>query len=839
VLTNKVMKHGFVEEMESILDKDLKMTHQELSKKIESIILDPSKIQLKLAADTVESCYDPIIQSGGKYDIKLSALSDNDNLSGNVVLCSLGARYKSYCASISRTFLVDVPPKIENTYNTLLSLYNRCLEAMIKGKELKDVYENARKYLQEKDPSLLTYLPKSFGFATGLEFRDSTLVLNQTNTAKFLSGQVFNLSVGFHNIPLTEEDTANCPESVKKLKVFSLLIADIVVVQNEGVPDVLTKLSKEFSDVSYKIGDQEGEGEEEEGDDDEGGTELVDGVRRSTRAREEKAANEAASSQRNGRQLEIMKKKLDEGRRRVKNEGMGVENEAIDPEVEAKDLAVYKSHEEYPRDLVPNRLKVDLDRECLLVPINGRHIPFHVSTIKSMTQPDPEMRVNFYVPGSALGKEAAKNMSYLVAKYGQQYAFIKELTFRSHDGKNLATVYQQFQELRRRVRQREQKAEQEKDLVVQTKLIRIKDQRVPRLQEVTIRPQLSGRKCLGTLEAHQNGLRFLSNKQEILDVMYSNVKHAIFQPCDRTTMVLVHFHLKDFILIGRKKHKDVQFYTEVIEASLNLEGSRRSAYDPDELDDEQREREMRKRLNLAFKEFCSKVEKVAAHYDFNLQIDVPFKKSGFEGNWNKEMVLLQPTTHCLVNLTEWPSFVITLSEVEHCHMERVTYATKNFDLTFIFKNWDMPPKTITVIETRYMDIIQDWLNLVEITCTKGPKTINWVDVMKLVKEERDIFYDDQDENGDSKPAGWLFLSVEESDDEDEDDEAGGDSSFSEAESDSDEEDSDDDEDSDLYDESDEDSDDYEEEDELEEKGQVRHKLVVGYYLFVTIIFVLR
>jgi nucleosome binding factor SPN SPT16 subunit len=42
---------------------------------------------------------------------------------------------------------------------------------------------------------------------------------------------------------------------------------------------------------------------------------------------------------------------------------------------------------------------------------------------------------------------------------------------------------------------------------------------------------------------------------------------------------------------------------------------------------------MRKRLNILFKEFCSKVEKVASHYEFNLQMDVPFKKSGFEGNW--------------------------------------------------------------------------------------------------------------------------------------------------------------------------------------------------------------
>jgi nucleosome binding factor SPN SPT16 subunit len=491
------------------------------------------------------------------------------------------------------------------------------------------------------------------------------------------------------------------------------------------------------------------------------------GVRRSNRSKEEKIASEANAASRAARQAELMEKKLAEARRRMKS-GQGLDGgDAEEQQVDARDLAVYRSKDEFPRDAVPNRLKVDLEKECLLVPINGQLVPVHISTIKSMTQPDPDMRINFYIPGAALGKEVPKNTQQLVIKYGDKAVFIKELTFRSLDGKNLPTVYQQFQELRRRVRQREQKAEQEKDLVVQTKLIRIKDQRVPRLQEVTMRPQLSGRKCIGTLEAHQNGLRFTSSKAEILDVMYGNIKHAIFQPCDRTTMVLVHFHLKDFILIGKKKHKDVQFYTEVVEASLNLEGSRRSSYDPDELDDEQREREMRKRLNLAFKEFCTKVEKVAAHYDFNLNIDVPFKKSGFHGNWSKEMVQLLPTTHCLVNLTEWPPFVMTLSEIEHAHFERVTYATKAFDLTFIFKNWDLMPRTITAIDMKYMDIIQDWLNLVEITFTKGPRSINWTDIMKIIREEREVFYDDVDDEGVAKPAGWLFLSAEDDDDEEE------------------------------------------------------------------------
>jgi nucleosome binding factor SPN SPT16 subunit len=431
-----------------------------------------------------------------------------------------------------------------------------------------------------------------------------------------------------------------------------------------------------------------------------------------------------------------MKKKLDEARRRIQAGEGGQDDDKDEPEQEVAELSTYKSSADYPKDVLPTQLKVDMEKEALLVPINGQHVPFHISMIKNITMPEQDratwMRINFYIPGSVGGKDVPATVQKLVTKHGDQAVFIKELTYRSLDSKNLTQVNMLFQELRKRVKQREQKAEQEKNLVVQSKLIKIKDQRVPRLQDLTMRPQLSGRKCIGALEAHQNGLRFTSNKGEILDIMYANIKHAIYQPCEKTTMVLVHFHLKDAIIIGKKKQKDVQFFTEVVEASMNLEGSKRYSYDPDELDDEQREREMRKRLNLAFKEFCQKVEKVAAHYDFSLQIDVPFRKSGFEGNHSKEMVLIQPTTHCLVNLTEMPFFVITLSEIDHAHFERVSYATKNFDLTFIFKDFTVVPRTITAIDIKYMDVIQDWLNVVEITYTQGAMSMNWTALMEQV-----------------------------------------------------------------------------------------------------------
>lgn len=72
----------------------------------------------------------------------------------------------------------------------------------------------------------------------------------------------------------------------------------------------------------------------------------------------------------------------------------------------------------------------------------------------------------------------------------------------------------------------------------------LKNQKVPRLVDLIMRPVLSGRKTIGMLEAHANGLRFRSKKGEVVDIMYNNIRHAVFHPCKGTINVVIHFHLK-------------------------------------------------------------------------------------------------------------------------------------------------------------------------------------------------------------------------------------------------------------------------------------------------------
>ena len=130
----------------------------------------------------------------------------------------------------------------------------------------------------------------------------------------------------------------------------------------------------------------------------------------------------------------------------------------------------------------------------------------------------------------------------------------------------------------------------------------------PCLQDLKVRPNISGRKTVGNLEAHQNAFRFISNKNEKVEISYANIKHAIFQDCEGELIILIHFHLHQPIMLGKKKTWDVQFYTEAGIQTEDLDFKKKHYTDYEEMEEEAREKAMRLRLNKEFELFCRAVE---------------------------------------------------------------------------------------------------------------------------------------------------------------------------------------------------------------------------------------
>jgi nucleosome binding factor SPN SPT16 subunit len=269
-------------------------------------------------------------------------------------------------------------------------------------------------------------------------------------------------------------------------------------------------------------------------------------------------------------------------------------------------------------------------------------------------------------------------------------------------------------------------------------------------------------------------------------------------------------------MIGKKKQKDVQFFTEVVDASQAVDNSRRSMYDPDEMDDEQRERQLRKRLNQAFREFCKKVDNVAKKNGYSLEFEIPYRDLGFSGNPHKEMVTIMPTLNCLVNLTETPFFVVDLEQVDHVHFERVTYMSKAFDMVLVNKDFNKDPWRIDMIPNGDKDPVQEWLTDMEITYTEGPMNLNWKQIMATVKEDDRFYMDTEEDEVTEKEAGWEFLRMFGRDDEEEENAEDEDSEFSEEKV--EEEESEEEESEEDFDEEEESEEDFDADEDLEEEG---------------------
>lgn len=268
-----------------------------------------------------------------------------------------------------------------------------------------------------------------------------------------------------------------------------------------------------------------------------------------------------------------------------------------------------------------------------------------------------------------------------------------------------------------------------------------------------MRPGLDGKRITGEVEIHQNGLRYHDMRGNKIDILFSNVKHLFFQPSVLELIVIIHVHLKNPIMIGKKKAKDIQFYREATDMQFDETGNRKRKHrygDEEEFEQEQEERRRRAALDREFKNFAEKVQ-VAAGEEVSSGVDMPFRDLGFNGVPNRSNVLCQPSTDCLVQLTEPPFMVLTLDEIEVVHLERVQFGLKNFDMVVVFKDFHRPPVHINTIPVESLESVKDWLDSIDIPFSEGPLNLNWSTIMKTITADPHQFFVD---------GGWSFLAGE-------------------------------------------------------------------------------
>ncbi|KAI8890085.1 SPT16-domain-containing protein [Backusella circina FSU 941] len=772
-ISSNMMENFFITEMSTIIDEEKQVTNDKLSDLTENALEDP-KMSKRIRfppevdnKDDIDWCYTPIVQSGGKFDLRPSATSNDEPLYPGAIICSIGVRYKYYCSNIVRTFLID-PSKIqEKNYEFLLEVQNRVLDNIRDGVKIRDVYQKAMALIKSKRPDLEKHFTKSIGSGIGIEFREPTYVLNAKNQRELKSGMVLNVSVGF-------SDLENPKSSDERGKIYALCIVDIIRVTNEA-PFVMTDCSKKLNKISYFFDDDKEDAPSasssraatDSSSKAASSSSKVRGV--STRnsdpvaktailrskLRNEDQDDEPREHKRREHQKELFTRKMEEGLARFTTGGEGGNNEQ---QAVFRKFESYRSEARLPREVRQLKIIVDKKHDSIILPMYGMAVPFHISTLKNASKSDEGdfvmLRLNFITPGQAGGKR--EDMPFDDANA----TFVRALTYRSADTHRMAEIYKNITDMKKEATKKEAERREMADVVEQDNLITVKGRRPLRLPDVYVRPQTDSKRLPGELEIHTNGLRYQSIRSDSsFNVLFSNVKHLFFQPCDNELLVLIHIHFKNPILIGKKKIKDIQFYREASDNQFDETGNKRRRHlygDEDELQSEQEERRRRANLNKEFRHFA---EKIAEASDSRIELDIPFRELGFQGVPFRSNVLLQPTTECLVHLADPPFLIISLSEVELAHLERVQFGLKNFDMVFVFKDLSRTPVHINTIPMSQLDNVKDWLDSVEVVFTEGPVNLNWSMIMKTVNEEPAEFY----RNG-----GWSFLGGGEDAEDDED-----------------------------------------------------------------------
>lgn len=328
----------------------------------------------------------------------------------------------------------------------------------------------------------------------------------------------------------------------------------------------------------------------------------------------------------------------------------------------------------------------------------------------------------------------------------------------------MVDVYKAIQDLKKDSVKRELERKQLADVVTQANLIELKGSRMKKLDQVFIRPQPDTKKVGGTLQIHENGLRYqlAIRSDQRVDVLFSNIKHLFFQPCKDELIVVIHCHLKNPIMIGKKKTFDLQFYREASDIAFDETGGRKRRYRYGDEDELQQEQEERRRKALLDKEFKAFAELIADSSHGMCDLDIPFRELGFQGVPFRSAVLCMPTRDCLIQLIDPPYLVVTLEEIEIAHLERVQFGLKNFDLVFVFKDFNKPVVHINTIPIELLEDVKSWLTDVDIPISEGQMNLNWGTIMKTVQLDPYQFFVD---------GGWVFLTGDGTlDDEDEEDE---------------------------------------------------------------------
>src|SRR3989304_1944650 len=208
-----------------ILVKTIKIdqTEAEIAEKLAQIIKS-------LGANGL--AFESIVASGENSGLPHYVTDKKKVKHGEVLLFDFGAKYKDYCADLSRTiFIGKTSDRQRNIYHHVLTAQKRAIEIITSGIKASDVYNTANDYF--KKHKLDKYFLHGLGHGIGLDVHETPHLrsgLPTINDQLLTNGMVFSVEPGLY------------------FPWGGIRIEDLIVIKN-GRAKVLGKLIDEIIEV--------------------------------------------------------------------------------------------------------------------------------------------------------------------------------------------------------------------------------------------------------------------------------------------------------------------------------------------------------------------------------------------------------------------------------------------------------------------------------------------------------------------------------------------------------------------------------------------------------------
>ncbi|CAH8569737.1 unnamed protein product [Heterobilharzia americana] len=96
--------------------------------------------------------------------------------------------------------MVNPTDEQSSNYSYLHDLFDWCIEQIKPGVKISDFCQAIADKVSSERPKLAENLLRNYGFVTGIEFRDSNLLLSPKSTSIFRRGMTLNFNIGFQNL---------------------------------------------------------------------------------------------------------------------------------------------------------------------------------------------------------------------------------------------------------------------------------------------------------------------------------------------------------------------------------------------------------------------------------------------------------------------------------------------------------------------------------------------------------------------------------------------------------------------------------------------------------------